>query len=393
MVSGRIAGEVAAGFGPVADAFAANFDDPGEDAAALAVFHDGRQVVDLWGGVDVVHDRPMPADGLMMVASCSKGITATVLAMLVERGELDPEKPVAAYWPEFASAGKAEVTVAMVASHTAGLPYPPLRTGLHGLDLHRGPAVTEALAGAKPLWPPGRAMAYHPVTMGTLLDEIVKRATGSSISRQLRRLVAEPLGLDMWIGLPEELIERVVPGRWEDPSPTEPGDDAPAAPGSYAELRQQLLRENPPMDPDFTDAEQVREHYIAERPAIGAITDARSLSKMYAATLQPIDGVQLMTAATRADATTPRTDDVETLIESGTAGPDIRFGLGYQLASPGMPGFGPASYGHTGAGARLGIADPDYGIGFGYICSRMRDIGPGGDARWRRLIGAVTACL
>ena len=129
----RISGEVAAGFEPVADAFAANFDAPGEDAAALAIYHDGVAVVDLWGGTDVVYDRPMPADGLMMVASCSKGVTATVLAMLVERGRLDPERPVADYWPEFAAAGKAETTVAMVASHTAGLPYPPLGTGLHGL--------------------------------------------------------------------------------------------------------------------------------------------------------------------------------------------------------------------------------------------------------------------
>jgi CubicO group peptidase (beta-lactamase class C family) len=287
--------------------------------------------------------------------------------MLVEAGRVDPEEPVAAYWPEFAAAGKADVTVAMVASHTAGLPYPPLGTGLQGLDLHRGPAITEALAHATPLWTPGQAMAYHPVTVGTLLDEIVKRATGSSIAQQLRRLVAEPLGLDMWIGLPPPLIERVVPGRWESVSPMEPSDDAPAAPGSYAEVRQQFLRENPPMDPDFSDPEEVRAHYAAERPAIGAITDARSLAKMYAATLQPV--------------------------ESGTAGPDIRFGFGYQLASPSMPGFGPASYGHTGAGGRLGIADPDYGVGFGYICSRMRDIGPGGDARWQRLIGAIAGCL
>ena len=385
-------GNVLAEFGPVADAFAKNFDDPGEDAAALAVFHDGVQVVDLWGGVDVVHDRPMPADGLMMVASCSKGVTATVLAVLVERGELDPEAPVAAYWPEFASAGKADVTVAMVASHTAGLPYPPLGTGLQGLDLHRGPAITDALARAEPLWTPGRAMAYHPVTVGTLLDEIVKRATGSSISQQLRRLIAAPLGLDLWIGLPEQLIDRVVPGQWESTSPMQPQEAAPP-PGSYAELRQRFLRENPPMDPDFSDADQVRQHYVAERPAIGAIIDARSLAKLYAATLQPVDGVQLITADTRARVTAPRTDSVETLIESGTAGPDIRFGLGYQLASSGMPGFSPASYGHTGAGARLGIADPDYGVGFGYICSRMRDIGPGGDPRWRRLIDAVIGCL
>ena len=128
---------VAEGFGRVADAFRRNFEHPGEDAAAVAAFHRGTKVVDLWAGTDIVHQRPMPADGLMMVASCSKGITATVLALLVERGLLDPEERVATYWPEFAASGKDQVTVAMVASHTAGLPFPPLGTGLQGLDLHR----------------------------------------------------------------------------------------------------------------------------------------------------------------------------------------------------------------------------------------------------------------
>ncbi len=385
-------GFVAEGFGPVADAFAANFDDPGEDAAAVSVVHDGVRVVDLWGGTDVVGQRPMPADALMMVASCSKGITATVLAMLVERGSLDPEAAVASYWPEFAAAGKDTITVAMIASHTAGLPYPPLGTGLRGLDLHRGPAIASALAGAEPLWTPGKAMAYHPVTIGTLLDEIIRRATGASVGEHVRSLIAGPLNVDMWIGLPESLIDRVVPGRWADTGAAQPTDES-HPPGSYAELRQRFMQENTPMDPDFDDADEVRAYYGAERPAIGAITDARALATMYAATLQPIDGVQLISDATRTLATTPRTDHVETLIESGTAGPDIRFGLGYQLASAGMPGFGPGSFGHTGAGGRLGIADPEHQVGFGYVCSSMRDIGPGGDPRWKRIIDAVTTCL
>jgi CubicO group peptidase (beta-lactamase class C family) len=104
---------VAVGFGPVADAFGGNLDDPGEDAAAVAVLHRGVPVVDLWAGTDVVRGGPIPADGLMMVASCSKGITATVLAILVERGWLDPEEPVATYWPEFAVAGKDRVRCRM----------------------------------------------------------------------------------------------------------------------------------------------------------------------------------------------------------------------------------------------------------------------------------------
>jgi CubicO group peptidase (beta-lactamase class C family) len=280
----------------------------------------------------------------------------------------------------------------MVSSHTAGLPYPPLGTGLRGLDLHRGETVTRALAAAHPLWRPGTAMAYHPVTYGTLLDELVRRATGVSIGSHVRRLIAEPLGVDMWIGAPEGVIPRVVPGQWEQSSPMEPAEGDPE-PGSYAALRRQFLLENPPMDPDFSDPDDVRAHYMAERPAVGAITNARALATMYAALVGPIGGVRLITDQTRMAVSRPRTDDLETLIESGTAGPDIRFGVGYQLASPSMPGFGPSSFGHTGAGGRLGIADPDYHVGFGYICSRLRDIGGHGDARWAKLIAATRTCI
>jgi len=315
-----------------------------------------------------------------------------VLAILVERRVLDPEEHVATYWPEFAAANKENVTLGMVASHTAGLPYPPVGTGLHGLDLHRGEAVTRALAAAAPLWEPGTAMAYHPVTYGTLLDEIVRRTTRHTIGHHVQNMIAQPLAVDMWIGLPSELIPRVIPGLWDQASPMEPLEEDPE-PGTYAALRQQFLRENPPMDPDFSDPGEVVEHYAAERPGIGAITSARALAAMYAALLGPVNGGRLVNNDTLAAVTSPRTDDVETLIESGTAGPDIRFGLGYQLASPSMPGFGPNSFGHTGAGGRLGIADPDWGIGFGYICSRMRSIGSHGDPRWRTLIDAVKTSL
>jgi CubicO group peptidase (beta-lactamase class C family) len=383
---------VADGFGRVADAFRQTFKDPGDEAAAVTVFHEGAKVVDLWAGTDVVNQREMPRDGLMVVASCSKGITATVLAVLLERGVLDQEERVANYWPEYAVNGKEETTVAMVASHTAGLPFPPLGTGPRGLDLHCGEAVTKALAAAAPLWEPGTAMAYHPVTYGTLLDEIVRRATGHSIAFHVQQMIAQPLGIEMWIGLPPGLDSRVVPGLWDETSPMEPRDEE-SEPGSYAAMRREFLRENPPMDPDFSDPVEVREHYAAERPGVGAVTNARALAAMCAALLRPVNDVRLINDSTLAVVTRPRTDDVETLIESGTAGPDIRFGLGYQLASPSMPGFGPRSFGHTGAGGRLAIADPDYDIGFSYICSRMRGIGPEGDPRWRTLIDALKASL
>lgn len=383
-----IQGAVAEGFEPVADAFAANFADAGEDAAAVALYLEGAKVVDLWGGRDIVNNRDIASDALMMVASCSKGITATVLAMLVERGEIDPDASVARYWPEFAAGGKADLTVGMVASHTAGLPYPPLGSGLRGLDMHRGAAVTALLAEATPLWQPGQAMAYHPVTYGTLLDEIARRATGHGIGHHLQTLISVPLGLDMWMGLPEELLDRVVPDRWTVP-PASAEDDAPAPEGSYASQRRQFLDEEPPMSPDPQDAEDFRAHYTAVRPAVGAVTDARSLARMYAGLIGEVDGRRLISADTLRRVTEPRTDDLETLVESGTTGPDIRFGLGFQLASPSMPGFGPTTFGHTGAGGRLGIADPERSLAFGYVCSQMRYIGSNGDPRWNRLIDAV----
>ncbi|MHC9043288.1 serine hydrolase domain-containing protein [Microbacterium saperdae] len=377
-------------YGVVADAFAANFRDPGEDAAAVSVFVDGRKVVDLVGGRDRTADRAMPQDGLMMVASASKGITAAVLAQLVGRGDVDPEAPVTTYWPEFAAAGKEDVTVGMVASHTAGLPYPPLRSGLTGLDLHRGSRVTELLAGMAPLWNPGEAMAYHPVSYGTLLDEIVHRATGADISTHLQTSIAVPLGLNMWIGVPQEELARVVRDRWER-VPTAPHDAPSPTPGSYADLRRQFLDEDMPMDLDLSDERDFIAHYTARRPAVGVVTDARSLATMYAALIGEVDGVRLIDDATLDVVTRPRTDGIPALVESGTTGPDIRFGLGFQLASPSMPGLGSSSFGHTGAGGRLGIADPERGVAVGYICSRMRPIGPHGDPRWARILDAVRA--
>ena len=119
---------------------------------------------------------------------------------------------------------------------------------------------------------------------------------------------------------------------------------------------------------------------------------ARALATMYSALLGPANGVTLIEPHTLGLVAKPRTDEVETLIESGTAGPDIRFSLGYQLASPSMPGFGARSSGHTGAGGRLGIADPEHEIGFGYVCSLMRNNGPHGGPRWKTLIEAVQMC-
>ena len=391
----RLDGAVDEGFGAVADAFERNFDSLGEIGAAVAVHHRGRLVVDLAAGSDPVRDRPFTRESLMMVASCTKGATATCVLTLADEGLVDLDEPIARWWPEFGQAGKAEIPLRWVLSHQAGLPYPDPDAPLHGFDQLTGAALLGQLERQEPWWPPGSAFAYHPVTWGAILGEIVRRVTGQTIGRWFAEHVARPLELEFWIGLPPALDDRVAPSVW--PPERDAWSDELAAPeppaGSYASRRRAAIAKLPPMAPVPHDPASRRAYYGAEVPAAHGITNARSLSRMYAALLDEVDGCRLLSPGMLAAATTPQTDGLPALIESGTAGPDIRFGLGYQLSAPPMPGLSPASFGHTGAGGRLGIADPDLDVAFGYVCNSMRSIGAGGDPRWATLLDAVRRCL
>jgi CubicO group peptidase (beta-lactamase class C family) len=390
-------GGVAPGFDAVAIAFERNFDQLGEIGAAVAVYHERRLVVDLAGGIDPVRGgRAFARESLMMVASCTKGAMATCVLMLTDAGVLDVDEPVTRYWPEFGQAGKGAIRLRAVLSHQAGLPYPDPEAQLSGLDQLAGPALLRQLEQQAPWWPPGTAFAFHPVMSGAILGEVVRRVTGQTLGRWFAEHVAAPLGLEFWIGLPPALDDRVAPSVWakgRDAWDDEPAPDAGPPAGSYAARRLGAIAKLPPMDPDPHDPASRRAYFGIEVPAAHGITNARSLARMYAALLDEVDGVRLLSPGMLAAATTPQTDGLPALIESGTAGPDIRFGLGYQLSSPSMPGLGPASFGHTGAGGRLGIADPDLGVAFAYVCNSMRNIGPGGDPRWAPLLAAVRSCI
>ena len=215
-----IDGFVATEFEPVLDEFSRNFAERGEVGAAVCVYLDGRPVVDLWGGVaDAVEGRPWQEDTLVLVYSATKGVTATCANLLVQRGLLDPEAAVAAIWPEFAANGKGEITVGQVMSHQAGL---PCVEGDFTLDesLAWQPMVA-TLAAQAPVWAPGTKHGYHMRTYGWLVGEIIRRADPAhrSVGAFWRDEIAEPLGLDFWIGLPEELEPRVAAAR---PAPHRP---------------------------------------------------------------------------------------------------------------------------------------------------------------------------
>ena len=197
-------------FAAVRDEFERNFAERGEVGASVCVTLDGATVVDLWGGhADPTTGRAWEPDTIGVIWSCTKGATALCAHMLVTRGALDLDAPVASYWPEFAKNGKSAITVRMLLAHQAGLAAfsePIADNGYRDWDL-----IVQRLEDQEPLWAPGTRHGYHALTFGHLVGEVVRRADGRSLGTFFRDEVAEPLGVDLWIGLPEAHEARVAP--------------------------------------------------------------------------------------------------------------------------------------------------------------------------------------
>ncbi len=384
----QISGRVEPGYEPVRDAFAANFDRQEELGAACCVYRDGRPVVDIWAG-EVAPDGPAwDEDTLGLVFSTTKGAAAVCAHLLASRKELDLDARVVDYWPEFAAAGKGDVPVRWLLTHQVGLPV--VDAALSFDEVCAVAPVVAALAAQAPVWKPGTSHGYHALTYGWLVGEVVRRVTGRSLGQVFTDEVAGPLGLDFWIGLPEAEEARVAQLE-SPPLPTDPELLAlmAAVMGSDS-LLWRALTLNGALGADFSETGPIfnsRAVHATEMPAANGITTARSLARMYAATVGEVDGVRILPPDTVADACAERASgpDAVLMIES-------RFGTGFMLDSQLCPMLGPASFGHAGAGGSLGFADPGAGIGFGYVMNRMgADLT--GDVRAINLVAAVRACL
>jgi len=218
--------------------------------ASVAVYLDGEPVVDLWDGyADKARTTPWQRDSILNTWSTTKTMTALCALILADRGDLDLTAPVARYWPEFAAAGKQDVEVRHLLSHTAGLPTwdEPMTVA----DLYDWPKATARLAAQAPRWEPGTQAGYHAVTQGYLVGEVVRRVTGVSLGTFFAREVATPLGADFHIGLPAEQDGRVIPVIPPPPPPPSAADQEPTAPGGRQGEAGATLRGrgNPPIDP------------------------------------------------------------------------------------------------------------------------------------------------
>jgi len=388
----EVHGEIASGYERVRDAFAANFDQHGDVGAAFSLYVRGEKVVDLWGGVaDADTGRPWEEDTLQLVFSTTKGATAICAHLLAQRGELDLEAPVVEYWPEFAAEGKDRIPVRWLLSHRSGLPTVELH--LTQCDVCAWQPIVEALAAQKPYWTPGTAHGYHALTYGWLVGEVIKRVDGRSIGRFFADEVAAPLGLDFFIGLPEAEEPRVsklvtakiggVPAEFDVATLPEPVRKLIEAALDPEGLLQRALTVTRPTGLDYNS----REVHAAEIPAANGITTARSLARMYAATVGEVDAVRLLDPATVADATAEQSNGPDKVLMVPT-----RFGSGFFIPSMFSPLLGPGSFGHAGAGGSLGMADVDRQIGFGYVMNKMQQ-NLSGDPRTLALVAAVNASV
>jgi CubicO group peptidase (beta-lactamase class C family) len=369
----EVTGSVSPGFEGVRDAFEANFAAGLEVGAGLCVHVEGRKVVDLCGGAfDADGRRPYGPDALQFVFSSTKGATAACAHLLAQRGLLDFDEPVATYWPEFAQAGKGDIPVRYLLSHQAGLPV--VDRTLTTAEFLAWDPIVAALAEQAPQWEPGTAHGYHAVSYGYLVGEVVRRISGRSLGTFFADEIAGPLGLEFYIGLPSELEARVSPivGGSILSAAAGAGDGGGAGGGfSKTLLARALNLAGAIRDLDWMN---LPEWHAAEMPAANGITNAVSLSRMYAGLTGTVEGGPsdpLLTSDQVEKARTVLTFGEDKVFASVGFPMHQKIGLGYWVASPEALFGGEGAFGHSGAGGSYGFADPERGLAVGYVMNKM----------------------
>ena len=380
-------------FAEVGCEFERNFSRRGELGASLCVMLGGRPVVDLWGGVaNPARGTPWQRDTLSTVFSCTKGAVALCAHLLASRGKLDLDAPIRELWPELARDEKRDATVRMALDHTLGLPV--FRTPLAPGDCTRWDTMVERLEAEPPFWKPGTRHGYHMVNFGWTVGELVRRASGRSLGDFFREEIAEPLGLDFWIGLPEEQEPRVAPVALSVPAPGTPlGEFAQALITQPQSLQALSLLNTGGFDPNS------RACHAAQIGGAGGITNARGLAGMYAplangGELGEVKLVDRDTLARMGQVSSATHEDLTLLLP-------MRFALGFMKSIDNRRRargdrdssiLGAAAFGHGGAGGSLGFADPEAGLSFGYTMNRM-GLGVLLNERGQSLVDAVYRCL
>jgi len=362
--------------------FLENFEKFGELGAAVSVWQNGKPIVELYGGFRDVHrEKPWTADTLVLVWSATKGIGSACVLHALQEHKIDINQRVAEFWPEFAEAGKDKVTLAQLLSHQAGLCA--LDRPVDVLDYN---AVIRALEAQKPLWAPGTAHGYHARTFGFLLDEVVRRIAGKTLSDYWQENLARPLNLDFWIGLPKTKNSRVATmyaaksGKFATANPSCGGPPEPKNRQSGSDFYDDLVTPGTLARKTFTSPyglhviSKMNDPAIRAHPIVsfGGIGSASALAKFYSmlANGGKFDGQTFFSENAIAWMTTTVTDGVDRVFQLPTA-----FSAGFMKDSRNAARriFGPSaiSFGHPGAGGSHVFADPQNKIAFAYVMNQM----------------------
>jgi CubicO group peptidase (beta-lactamase class C family) len=367
--------------------FARNFEERGDLGAAVSVWAGGREVASLAGGFqDREKTRPWTAATPVLFWSATKGPSAACVLHACAEAGIALSRKVAEFWPEFAAQGKGEVTIAELMSHQAGL-----SALSRAIDVFDYDAIVAALAAEAPHWPLGSGHGYHPRTFGYLLDELLRRITGgTTLGAYWQTNFAKPLALDLWIGVPEPLVDQVAPihGSRASPPKGDPFYSAFFTPGSVTSRTFAS-----PRGLHTASSMNTPEARKASLPAFGGIGTASSLAKFYAMLAQggELDGRRYFQPETIALMSTRLVTGPDLVLQTETA-----FSAGFMMDPLGpdrrklRTAFGPSqrAFGHPGAGGSHAFADPENGLAFAYVMNQMQ---PGvlPDDRSVRLVKAI----
>ena len=357
---------VAPGFEAVAELFGRFLDQDPEYSAQVAAYHRGIKVLDLSGGP---HIRP---DSVTGVFSCSKGMAGLVLALLVQDGQLDLDAEVVKYWPEFGVEGKASITVAQLLSHQAGLLGP--EGGLTLEEVNDSALAAAELSKLAPLWKPGAAFGYHALSIGIFMEELCRRITGASLQEVFERRIRAVTGAHFYLGLPETEEPRFAPFRWAA-DPSWPWVD----PASHFGLAANAAVG------EILDLPNIREVRAAGLSSAAGVSSAEGMARIYAAALTGLaeegSGVTREAGGHAGVAPLLTEETIRTVTAERIFGIDRVFGetgcfaTVFMKSHARMPFGSYRAFGHDGASASLGYADPVYELGFGYVPQRAE---PGG---------------
>jgi CubicO group peptidase (beta-lactamase class C family) len=354
--------------------FRENFEKFGELGAAVSIWQDGKPVVDLYGGFcDALHEKPWEADTLVLVWSATKGIGSACVLHVLQEHEIRMDRHVAEFWPEFAQAGKERITLSQLLSHQAGLCALDVR-----VDILDYGGVIRALEVQKPLWTPGTAHGYHARTFGFLLDELVRRIARKTLSQYWHEVFAQPLNLDLWIGLPPEENRRVATvyaaksGRPPEAKNRQSGSD------SYLDLvtPDTLARKTFSSPYGLKSVSGMNTPAARAQPIVsfGGIGSAFSLAKFYSmlANGGKLDGQTFFAEEAITWMTTTLADGMDRVFQIPTA-----FSAGFMKdprnTSRRMFGTSSNAFGHPGAGGSHAFADPENRISFAYVMNQMEE--------------------